>query len=158
MNIRIELKYAMLITLLLLLWLAFEFMIGIQDRYIAWYPYATILSFFIPIGATRQAMVAKREMLHGEMPFKKAFITGLTIAGLTAVFAIPSQLVFHYIINPDFFEDMIQYAVAHGHSTSAQAAQYYNLRTSLIEGVVGSLLLGSLIAGVMAYFMRTKNQ
>ncbi len=158
MNIRIELKYAMLITLLMLLWLALEFMIGIQDRFIAWYPFATVLSLIIPIGATRQAMIAKCEVLYGHMPFKRAFTTGLIIAVLVAALSIPSQLVFHYIINPDFFEDMIQYAVAYGHNTPAQAAQYYNLRTSLIESVLGSLVLGTLIAAIMAYFMRTKNQ
>lgn len=156
MSFRLELKAAMLITLLMLLWLALEFMVGLHDRFIAYHPYLTMLALVIPVIITRTALVARREELRGEMSFRQALVSGLTIAAMCAVLAIPAQLIFHYLINPDFFDNMIKYAVETGKSSPEEAAHYFNMQSYLIQSVMGTLIFGVVIALIAAYMLRTK--
>jgi hypothetical protein len=156
MSFRIELKAAMLITLLMLLWLSFEFMVGLHDRFIAYHPYLTMLALVIPVIVTRSAIVSKREELKGQISFRQALVSGLTIAVMCAVFAIPAQLIFHYLINPEFFDTMIKYAVENDKSSPEEAAHYFNLQSYLIQSVMGTLIFGVVIALVAAYMLRTK--
>jgi hypothetical protein len=157
MKLRIELKAAMLIALLILLWLALEFMVGLQDQFIAYHPYVTIIALVIPVIVTRKALITKRDgELHGNITFAQAFKSGVTIALLSAVLAVPTQYIFHYLINPDFFDSMIKYAVANGKSTPEQAANYFNFHSYLLQSVLGTLVVGALVALVLAYMLRTK--
>lgn len=156
MSLRIELKAAMLITLLMLLWLALEFMVGLHDRFIAYHPYLTLLALAIPVIITRMAIISKRDELNGKINFRQAFFSGSVIAVITAVLSVPSQYVFHYLINPDFFDNMIKYAVANEKSTPEQAAHYFNFQSYLVQSVGGTLLFGLVVALAAAYFSRTK--
>lgn len=156
MSLRIELKAAMLITLLMLLWLALEFMVGLHDRFIAYHPYLTLIALVIPVAITRMALISKRDELNGKITFRQAFFSGSVIAVITSALSVPSQYIFHYLINPDFFENMIKYAVANGKSTAEQAAHYFNFQSYLVQSIGGTLFFGLVIALVAAYFIRTK--
>jgi hypothetical protein len=102
------------------------------------------------------ALIRKREELGGQMSFVQAFRSGAVIAVMCAVLAVPAQYIFQYLINPDFFDAMIKYAVENGHSTPQEAAHYFNMQSYLIQSVFGTLVLGLVIALVAAYFTRTK--
>lgn len=151
----LELRYALLISFTMLLWLAVEALVGLHDKYIQWHPVVTMFALVIPIVFSRMAIKEKREALGGQISFKQAFITGLIIASLTALLAVPSQVVFHMWINPDFFDSMIAAAVAHGIGAS-EAAKYFNLTSYMVQSAFGSLIFGSLLALVMAFIFRTK--
>lgn len=156
MKMPLELRYALLISLGMLLWLALEAVLGFHDKYIAYHPYVTMLALAIPIVFSRMAVRDKKEVQGGTISFKQALITGLVITVLAAILAVPVQLVFHYWINPHFFEDMINYAVVNGKSSAQQAAMFFNLTSYIIQSVVGTLIFGSVVALVVALLMRTK--
>ena len=156
MKIPLELRYALLISFGMLLWLALEAVVGLQDKYIAYHPYVTMFAVLIPVVFSRMAVKEKKENLGGSITFKQALLTGLYITAITAVLAAPVQLIFHYWINPYFFEDMINYAVSHGKSSPEQAAMYFNLTSYTIQSVVGTFVFGSIVALVVALVMRTK--
>ena len=157
MKLRIELKAAVLITLLMLLWLALEFMIGLQDQFIACHPYVTMVTLVIPVIISRMALFTKRDKeLHGSISFWQAFKSGIIIALLSTLLAIPTQYIFHYLINPDFFDAMIKYAVANRKSTPEQAANYFNFQSYLLQSVGGTMVTGVVIALISAYMLRTK--
>ena len=67
-KIRLELRYAMLITLLMLLWLALEFMVGLHDTYIQYHPYVTMFAILIPVVCSRMALKEKQELHNGKLP------------------------------------------------------------------------------------------
>ena len=154
MSIKIEFRYAILTSLCTLLWLILEYTVGLHDTYIAWHPYVTMLAIIIPIITYRLALIEKLEE-KGKLSFKDAFISGLIMTIFATVLAIPIQLIFHKVINPDFFANMINYAVTHGKETLEQAAQYFNLKTYLIESTLGTLLIGIIISLILAFRMRT---
>lgn len=157
MNLRIELRGAVLISLLMLLWLAFECMVGLQNEYIAYHPYVGLLSVLIPVFVTRQSLEAKREELRSSFTFGRAFASGAIIAVIAAILAIPVQLIFHYLINPDFFDDMVTYAVNHGQNRD-EALRYFNLNAYLFQSVAFTLIVGLLIALIAAFLMRVKTE
>ncbi len=156
MKIPLPLRYALFISLCMLLWLAFEALVGLHDKYIAYHPYLSMLSVFIPVVFGYLAVKDKRSQLDGTITFKQALLTGVAVVVITAVLAVPVQLVFHYWINPYFFEDMIEYAVNNGKSTPEQAAMYFNITSYIIQSVLGTLVFGNIIALVVALLMRTK--
>jgi len=162
-NLRIETRYAVLISLLMLLWLAVEFMIGLHDSYIQYHPYVTLLAIFIPIICSRMAIMEKTEMLNGKISFKQAFTTGFLIAFFAAVLAIPSQVIFHKLINPDFFDSMIAYAGKRAEGLNMdrakaveEAKMYFNLTSYIIQSGLGTLVIGTLISLFMAWRMKTE--
>lgn len=161
-NLRIELRYAMLISLLMLLWLAVEFLVGLHDTYIAYHPYFTLLALIIPVVCSRMAVTDKTEELNGRINFKQAFTTGTIVAVLAALFSVPVQLVFHFLINPDFFTGMIDHAIRHAElnnldvsKATADATAYFNLQSYLLMSFIGTLVFGLLLAAFMAWRMRT---
>jgi hypothetical protein len=162
MKMMLELRYAILLTLLTLLWLAVEFMVGLQDKYAGLHLAATILAFIIPVVVYRLAIKEKREQLNGRITFRQALQAGLLITALSAVFVIPEQLIFHTLINPDFFDSMIHQAVLRASQTNkdvnearAAAEMYFNLKSYVIESVLVTLLAGSIIAFAAALRMQT---
>lgn len=161
-NSRIEIRYAVLISLLMLLWLALEFLVGLHDTFIAYHPYITMLALIIPVVCARLAVKEKTEELNGRINFKQAFTTGAIVAALAAVFSLPVQVVFHLLINPDFFDNMIASAVKRAElnhldvaAASADATAYFNLQSYLLMSFAGTLIFGLLIAAFMAWRMRT---
>ncbi len=162
-NFRIEIRYAVLITLLMLLWLAVEFMVGLHEEPLMQYhPIVTLFALIIPIVCARLAIRDKLEMLNGKISFKQAFVTGFLIAFFAAVLSIPAQVIFHKVINPDFFDNMIGYAVKRAESLHVdmnkarqEAELYFNLTSYIIQSGLGTLVFGTIIAAIMAWRMKT---
>lgn len=156
-NLRIEFKYAILISLLMLLWLALEFMVGLHEEpLMAYHPIVTWFALLIPIVCARMAVKEKMEQLGDKITFKQAFLTGFLVAFFAAVLAIPCQLTFNKLINPDFFSNMIIYAVNTGKAKSyEEAALYFNPTSYIIQAGLGTLVFGTIIAAITAWRMRT---
>ena len=161
-NFRLEIRYAVLITLLMLLWLCVEYMIGLHDKFIAYHPYITMFALIIPVVCARMAVKEKLDLLNGKLSFKEAFITGFLIAFFAAVLSIPSQIIFHKVINPDFFDSMIDYAGKRAETLQMdvskareEASMYFNLTSYIIQAGLGTLVFGTIIAAFMAWRMKT---
>ncbi len=164
MNLRLELRYAVLISLLMLLWLALEFMVGLQDTYVAYHPFVTVFALLIPLIGNYRALRAKREQQHGKLTFGQGLKTGLWIAGFSALFSIPVQLVFHFVINPDFFDTMIAHAVQQAElnklntaQATAHAQSFFCLQSYIPMSFIVTLVLGLVFAAIMALGMRNEN-
>ena len=163
MNLRLELRYAVLISLLMLLWLALEFMVGLQDTYVAYHPFVTVFALLIPLIGSYRALRSKREELNGQLTFGQGLKTGLWIAVFSALFSVPVQLVFHFVINPDFFDTMIAHAVQQAElhkldtaQAATQAQSFFCLQSYIPMSFIVTLILGIVFAAIMALVMRNK--
>ena len=162
-NWRIEIRYAVLINLLMLLWLATEFLVGLHDTFIQFHPYVTMLAIVIPVACSRLAISAKTEELNGKISFKQAFVTGAVIAVLSAVLMVGTQYVFHALINPDFFDNMVAYSVKQAElkgidtaTATTDAQRYFNLTAYLLQSSIFALVFGLLLALFWAWRLRTE--
>ncbi len=162
MNFRLEFRYATLMSLLMLLWLSIEFLVGLHDTYIQYHPYITMFSLIIPVVCSRMVLRDKLEDLNGKMDFKQAFKTGIIVVGFAAFLSVPVQLAFHFLINPDFFDNMRAYSINRAASlgldavkAKADAISYFNLTSYILLSFFGTLIFGSAIAAMAAWKMRT---
>ena len=155
MSIRIELRYAVLTSLLVLLWLIMEFEIGLQDKYVAFHPYISLLAFLIPVVTYRLAIREKIEEKYGKLSFKQAFVSGLLMTFFCSILAVPIQIGFQKLVNPDFFETMILHAAQSGKTSPEQALAFFNLRSYIIESTLYTFLFGVVLSLVFAFRMRT---
>lgn len=157
MRYRIELKYGVMISLLSLLWLSLEFMVGFHDIHIAHHPYVSLLSLIIPVLVMRHAL-QERKIESGQLTFRQAFTSAMIITFITTMLAAPVQLVFHKIVNPDFFMNMIEYAVTQRKLSPNEAARYFNFGNYAMQSVTGSLVVGTVVSMLLAYFASKKPQ
>ena len=160
-NLKIEIRYAVLISLLTLLWLSVEFMVGLHDVYIAYHMYTNWLALLIPVVCIRMALNEKADQQNGRLSFKQGFGSGFMVAFFAAVLAVPVQVIFHKLINPDYFDTMIQVAVNHaenvkqnGMRAREEAALYYNLTSYIIQSGLLMLVFGTIVAAISAWFAR----
>ncbi len=158
MNLKIELHYAVLINLLVLLWLSLEYMVGLQDmgKYINYQAYVTAVGLIIiPVFCLRKTFLEKIDQLNGKFTFKDAFFTGLKTTALAAILSIPVQLIFVKLINPDFFDHLIQYSVNTGSQTQETANKLFNAGTYLTESVVLTFFFGMVVTIILSWRMHT---
>ncbi len=149
--------------LLTLLWLAVEFMVGLHEEpLIKYHPYITLLAFIIPVVVTRMAIQEKTESLDGKITFKQAFAAGFLVAFFAAVLAIPTQFIFHKLVNPDFFSSMIDYSMKRAEEIKIdpgkarqEAEMYFNLTSYIVQSGLATLVVGTIVAAIMAMRMRT---
>lgn len=157
MPLRLILRFGILSGLLSLLWLAFEFMFGLHDTYIDFHPYVTLLGLVIPILVMHFFIKQLEEETTIRLAFKDYLVSGVVLALLMGILAIPVQLVFHYVINPDFFESMINHALVNSYfATIKEATAEFNFNAYLLKSVVGTFVFAAFLALLMA-FLRSRN-
>ena len=153
------LRFGMLSGLLSLLWLAFEFMFGLHDAYIDLHPYVTMFGLIIPVGVMYAMMKKMHHDAVAHLNFMDYVKPGLALAFLMGVFAAPMQLVFHYVINPDFFENMISHALANRYfKTVQEATAEFNFNAYLLKSVVGTFVFAAFLALLMAFLRSRKHR
>lgn len=97
----------------------------------------------------------KTPTIGGTITFKQAFVCGLLTTVVVALLAPPSQWLTFKFITPHFFENAINYSVAHGQKL-ADAQAFFNTQNYLRVGIVGALVMGAITSLILAALMRTK--
>ena len=165
MNLKIIIRYSLLISLLMLLWLSLEYMVGLHDTYAAYHPYVTLFAFIIPAYGIHKAIKDIQEDEPQDIPLRRAFMIGFVVTFFSALLSIPVQLIFHQLINPDFFQNMINFAVNRAselnqdpEKAKMQAEMYFNLPSYLLQSVIGAFISGSIISGILAWLKSRKRR
>ncbi len=155
----IEIRYGFYISASLFIWMMLQYLLGFQNEYVSYYSIVKTLGLIFPVAFTFVALRKKREEFYdGVISFQQAFKAGIIIAGVCTLLTIPVQLVFHYSINPRFFDVMIEehvkQAIDKGKSfTEArhQAEAYYNITAYTVQESIGTLVTGALLALIFAW-------
>ena len=155
-NIKIEIKWALIFILTSLAWMVLEKALGWHDEKIA--DHATLTNIFaIPaIAIYVFALLDKRKNYYnGRMAFKKGFLAGLIITFMVALFSPLTQYIITFI-TPDYFSNVIEYAVSSGAMTQPDAEAYFNLKSFMVQSVIGAAIMGIITSVVVALFAQTK--
>ncbi len=156
-DIKIEIKWALIFILASLAWMAIEKALGWHDEKIA--DHATLTNIFaVPaIAIYVFAMLDKRKnYYHGRMTYKKAFLAGLIITLIVALFSPLTQYITSTLITPDYFSNVIEYAVSSGTMTQPDAEAYFNLKSYMVQSLIGAAIMGIITSAVVAIFTQTK--
>ncbi len=157
-NIKIEIKWAIIFSLATLAWMLLEKSLGWHDKKIA--DHAT-LSLFFSIPAILVYVFAlldkKKNFYSGRMSFKQGFVSGLIITGIVVVLSPFTQIIISEVITPEYFNNVIAYSVSSGQMTQEEAEGMFNLKSYILQSLIGALIMGILTSAIVAFFVRTKS-
>ncbi len=159
-NVKIEIKWAIIFTIVGLLWMVLEKLVGLHDKYIDYHIYLTNL-FAIP--AILMMVLAlkdkKKNFYQGQMSYKQGLITGVVLSIFIALLSPLAQWVTTYVITPDYFSNVIPRSVELGYFDSiADAEDNFNYKNYAIQGFIGALIMGIATTAIAMIFLRTKKQ
>lgn len=150
-----EIKWGLIFSLMMLLWLALERLTGLHDKHIGLQAYLTNLIAIPAIWIYVLMLREKRRQLGGKLSFKQAFLAGLLMTVVAAVLVPPSQWLTFNFITPHYLENALNYSVAHGQPL-AEAQAFFNRSNYLRVGIIGALGMGLITTLILAFIMRTQ--
>ncbi|MGB3800269.1 MAG: DUF4199 domain-containing protein [Lewinella sp.] len=152
---RIEIKWALLFTAMMLVWVLLERLVGLHGPYIERHALYTNLvavpAFLIYCLALRE----KRDTYYqGTMTYRQGLICGAVMTVIIALLSPLAQLITHTLITPRYFPNLIEYAVSTDQMSRPDAQAYFRLDSYMLQSAVASLFLGLLTTGIVAIFFR----
>ncbi len=157
-RIKIEVKWAVLFTLMGLLWMVLEKLSGLHSTYIDYHLYLTNLFAFPAIYMMVLALKDKKKNFYqGQMSYKQGFICGVIMSVFIALLSPLAQWITSFVITPEYFPNVIKRSVELGYykTTSAAEAQF-NYSNYATQGAIGALIMGILTTAIAMIFIRTK--
>ncbi len=158
-SIQIEIKWALIFTIVGLLWMVLEKLVGLHDTYIDYHIYLTNL-FAIP--AIVMMVLAlkdkKKNFFGGEMSYKQGMKSGILLSIFIGFLSPLAQWVTTNVITPDYFPNVIQRSVELGYyATTADAEAQFNYQNYAIQGALGAIVMGFITTAIAMIFIRSKN-
>ncbi|MDX5395179.1 MAG: DUF4199 domain-containing protein [Hymenobacteraceae bacterium] len=154
---RIELKWALIFVGMMLTWMLLERLSGLHDEHISQHEVYTNFVAIPAIAVYVFALLDKRKNFYkGSMTYMQGLISGLVITLIVSLISPATQYITSAIISPNYFQNVIAYAVSTGKMTQEAAEAYFNLKNYLIQTVIFTPIMGVMTAAVVAIFTRRK--
>jgi hypothetical protein len=153
----IEIKWGILFMVMTLLWMLIEKGSGLHSIHIE--THALYSNFFavFAIALYVVALLDKRKNYYfGKMNYVQGFMSGVVITVVATVLSPLTQYIALVLISPEYFPNIIQYTTTHNIMTPEAAELQFNLQNYIIQGFIGSLIMGLVTAAIVAVFTRRK--
>lgn len=160
-NLRIEFKWAMIFTILSVLWMYVEKNMGWHDNAIFNHQFYTelviipVLYFIVLIFELREK---KKNYFNNKITWEQALVSGGIVAVIVCVFSPLLQYYFSAVISPHYFEKATEIMVKNGRVTRESAEDVYNLKASMIDAILFNLAMGIVSAAIIGYFIKTPKE
>lgn len=157
MKYRLEIKWGIVFTVALLLWMVFEKAMGWHGPKIE--VHAIYTNFFAVLAVLIYvlAFLDKRKNDIGPMRWKQGFFFGLGITIVVTLLSPLSQWIISKLITPEYFSNVIAFVVENGKMTLEEAEAYFSLKNYIIQSTVGALLMGIVTSAIVALFIQKKH-
>lgn len=157
-KVKIELKWALLFSLMTLLWMTGEKLSGLHGTHIDKHMYLTNLYAIPAIVMMVLALKEKKRVFYqGNMSYKQGLLSGIILSLFIAALSPLTQWITSEIITPEYFPNVIEYALESGYfETRAEAEAQFNLTNYIIQGAISALVMGLLTTAVAMIFLRSK--
>lgn len=153
----IEIKWGVIFTIVMLLWMWMEKLLGWHDEHIDKHRFYTLLFAIPAILVYVLAMLDKRKNhFDGKMTWVQGFITGLGITVAVAILSPLTQYIVSEIITPGYFENAIEYSVKTGELDRARAQEYFNLKNYIWQSMMSAVGFGVFTSAIVALFVKKK--
>lgn len=154
-KLSVEIKWAFIFTLMMVLWMWMEKLLGFHSTRIT--QHATVTNFVaIPaILVYVLALLDKRKKDYGGyMTYKQGFISGLIITLFVTLLSPLVQYLTTAFISPEYFPNMITHAVSTGQMTQADAEAFFNLKSYLLQVLLFTPVMGIVTTAIVALFTK----
>lgn len=158
-NLKIEFKWAVIFSIVGLLWMVLEKLTGLHDKYLDYQYYLTNLFAIPAIWMMVLALKDKKKNFYdGNMSYKQGLISGTILSIIIALLSPLTQWITTYVITPTYFPNVIKRTVELGmYKTTEEAAAFFNYKNYAIQGMFGALVMGIVTTAIAMIFIRTKN-
>lgn len=154
-NIRTELKWAGIFSLMYLAWMFMEHLCGLHGRHIQ---YQQTVSTFILLPSLLIYVLAIREKklkaFQGTITFRQAFKSGLLLTLFIVILSPVNQLITQELIAPEYFENMREFAVSKQQMSAEVAASRLNTGAFIVQSIIGGLVTGAVFSALIALVIR----
>jgi hypothetical protein len=107
-KLKIEIKWAILFSIMTLIWMVLEKLSGLHSKYIDYHLYLTNLFAIPAIWFMVLALKEKKRVFYyGQMNYKQGLISGIILSVIIALLSPLTQWVISYIISPEYFPGAI---------------------------------------------------
>lgn len=157
-NIKIEFKWAVIFSIMVLLWMVLEKLSGLHGTYIDYHLYLTNLFAIPAIYVMVLALKDKKKSFYsGQMTYMQGLISGTILSLIIALISPLTQWITSYVITPEYFPNVIKRSVEIGYyATTEEAEANFNYPNYAMMGAIGSLVMGVLTTAIAMIFIRTK--
>lgn len=156
-TLTIEAKWAILFSVMTLIWILLERISGLHSTHIA--QHAIFTNVFI-IPAVALYVIALREIkskgFDGKMSFQQGLLSGLIMTLMITALTPVTQTIATKYISPNFFQNFTNYAVQSGQLSLKDAEQYFNLKSYIIQALIGTPVMGMVTTLIIVWIIRTK--
>lgn len=157
-NLKIEIKWTLIFSLMVLAWMFLEKLSGLHDTYLDYHLYLTNLFAIPAIWVMVLALKDKKKTTYqGKMTYLEGFVSGVLLSIFIALLSPLTQWITSYVITPDYFANVIKRSVELGIYDNTEAAEaQFNYANYAIQGAIGALLMGIITTAIAMIFIRTK--
>jgi hypothetical protein len=158
-NIKIEIKWAILFSIMGLIWMLLEKWSGLHSTYIDYHLYLTNLFAIPAILVMVLALQNKKKSFYNEqMSYKQGLVSGIILSMIIALISPLTQWITSFIITPEYFPNVVKRSVELGYyATLEEAEANFNYKNYAIQGAIGALIMGIATTAIAMIFIRTKN-
>ena len=154
---RIEIKWAIIFSVVMILWMLGEKLLGLHDRQIAHHAFYTSFFGIVAIGIYLFALYDKRKhSYHGVMSWKSGFFSGLVLTCGIVILSPFVQLLIFKVVTPEYFTNIVDYSVKSGEMTREEAEAYFGLKNYIFQSMVWAAVTGVITSAIAALMMRRK--
>lgn len=157
-TIAIELKWAIIFSLVTLLWMVLEKVSGLHDQYIDYHMYLTNLFAIPAIVMMVMALKEKKKVFYqGQMSYAKGLKSGVILSVIIALISPLTQWITTFVITPEYFPNVIKRSVELGFYPDIAAAEaYFNFENYVMQSFIGALMMGIITTLIAMIFIRSK--
>lgn len=154
---RIELKWAVIYSLCLLIWMYLERTMGWHTDQIKFQPIYTMFFGLVTIAVYLLALFnKKKDYYKNQIDWKQGFLSGAILSLFIAVLTpIVLFITFEYI-SPDFFSNIINYKVENSKMSLEDAEKYFSFSNYIYTNTFSTLSNGIVLSAIISFFIKTK--
>lgn len=156
-NFQIEFRWSLIFAIALLIWMYFEKSLGLHDEHIGKQAIYTnlfaIVAIIIYVFALKNK---KKSFFNGSMNWKQGFISGIVLSVFIALISPLTQYIISTYITPEYFKNIIDFAVENGKMSRENAEGYFNLKSYMLQSAFGALAMGVVTSAAVAFFVKSK--
>lgn len=157
-SIKIEIKWAIIFSVMGLVWMLLEKWSGLHDKYIDYHLYLTNLFAIPAIWVMILALKDKKKNFYNNnIDYKQGLISGIILSLFIAALSPLTQWITSFVITPAYFPNVIKRSVEIGYyKTTAEAAANFNYKNYAIQGAIAAFVMGVVTTAIAMIFIRTK--
>ena len=157
-SIKIEIKWAIIFSVMGLVWMLLEKWSGLHDKYIDYHLYLTNLFAIPAIWVMVLALKDKKKSFYNNnIDYKQGLMSGIILSLFIAALSPLTQWITSFVITPEYFPNVIKRSVEIGYyKTTAEAAANFNYKNYAIQGAIAALVMGVVTTAIAMIFIRTK--